>query len=47
LCLTSTEAIRLIEGGGVMEIIYLYTYPYTVTTRMTFCIKVGGDESQF
>ena len=24
----------------------LYTYPYTVTTRMT-CIKMGSDESHF
>ena len=27
------------EGG--------YNYRYTVTTRMTFCIKMGSDESRF
>ena len=26
---------------------YNYTYRYTVTTRMTFCIKISSDESQF
>ena len=25
---------------------YIYTYRYTVTTRMT-CIKMGSDESHF
>ena len=25
---------------------YIYTYRYTVTTRMT-CIKMGSDESRF
>ena len=30
------------EGRG-----RLYTYRYTVTTRMDFCIKVGSDESHF
>ena len=33
------------EGLGGGEII-LYTYRYTVTTRMT-CIKLGSDESHF
>ena len=40
-------------GGGGMEVgeeaeyIYtIYTYRYTVTTRMT-CIKMGSDESHF
>ena len=52
-CLASTETIRFIRdgekgregrgcgGGGKGR---LYTYRYTVTTRMT-CIKVGSDES--
>ena len=26
--------------------VYIYTYRYTVTTRMT-CIKMGSDESHF
>ena len=52
----STETIRLIRDGekgggkgGGMERGgrgRLYTYRYTVTTRMT-CIKVGSDESHF
>ena len=44
----STETIRLIrdvENGGKGESI-IYTYRYTVTTRMT-CIKMGSDESHF
>ena len=49
----STETIRLIRdgenggrgyGGGGRETVY--TYRYTVTTRMT-CIKMGSDESHF
>ena len=50
----STEAIRLIRdgenwggrgyGGGRRG--RLYTYRYTVTTRMT-CIKMGSHESHF
>ena len=53
-CLTSTETIGLIRdrekgvwrwgGGGKRESIY--TYRYTVKTRMT-CIKMGSDESHF
>ena len=31
-------------GGGGRETVY--TYRYTVTTRMT-CIKMGSDESHF
>ena len=31
-------------GGGVRG--RVYTYRYTVTTRMT-CIKMGGNESHF
>ena len=31
-------------GGGVRR--RVYTYRYTVTTRMT-CIKMGSDESHF
>ena len=52
--LTATETIRLIRDGenggkgvwrwGKRESIY--TYRYTVTTRMT-CIKMGSDESHF
>ena len=53
--LTSTETIRLIKVGekrgkwvwrwGKRR---LYTYRYTVTTRMTVsCIKMGSDESHF
>ena len=33
------------EGGGGRE--KIYTYRYTVTTRTTFAIKVGSDESYF
>ena len=50
----STETIRFIRNGenggkglwrwGKRESIY--TYRYTVTTRMTF-IKMGSDESHF
>ena len=32
-------------GGGRRG--RLYTYRFTVTTRMTFCIKISSDESQF
>ena len=52
----SAETIRFIrareKGGkgvwrwGKRESIYIYTYRYTVTTRMT-CIKMGSDESHF
>ena len=54
-CLASTETLRFIRDGekGREERGYggggkgrLYTYRYTVTTRMT-CIKVGSDESHF
>ena len=50
-CLTSTETIRLIrdgEGRGYGDVGRgkVYTYRYTVTTRMT-CIKMGSDESYF
>ena len=31
-------------GGGRWR---LYTYRYTVTTGMVFCIKMGSDESHF
>ena len=31
-------------GGGRGR---LYTYRYTVTSRMTYCLKMGSDESQF
>ena len=34
------------EGEGGMEVGEVYTYLYTVTTRMT-CIKMGSDESHF
>ena len=34
------------EGGGGEGRRRIYTYRYTVTTRMT-CIKVGSDESRF
>ena len=37
-------------GEGCMEVgeegDYIYTYRYTVTTRMT-CIKMGSDQSRF
>ena len=50
----NTETIRLIrdgeKGGGEGVRSHgrgrLYTYRYTVTTRMT-CIKMGSDESHF
>ena len=48
-CSTSTETIRLIrdgENGGRGYGGRIYTYRYTVTTRMT-CIKVGSDEGHF
>ena len=52
-CLTSTETIGLIRDGEKGGRVYggggrgrLYTYRYTVTTRMT-CIKMGSDESRF
>ena len=35
------EVLRWGRGGG------LYTYRYTVTTRMIPCIKMGSDESHF
>ena len=53
--LTPTESIKLITdgemgGGGRGYRDWgrgrLYTYRYTVTTRMT-CIKMGSDESHF
>ena len=36
------------EGKGLWRWgrLYIYTYRYTVTTRMT-CIKMGSDESHF
>ena len=34
------------EVGEEGAYIYIYTYHYTVTTRMT-CIKMGSDESHF
>ena len=38
----------MVRRGGKREIIYIYTYRYTVTTRMTSAlIKVGSDESRF
>ena len=52
---TATETVRLIKdvekggrgyGGGGEGDYNLYTYRYTVTTRMT-CIKMGSNESQF
>ena len=54
ICLTSTETKRLIRdgekggrgyGGGVRG--RLYTYRYTVTTRMTCINWMGSDESHF
>ena len=33
-------------GGGGIERESIYTYRYTVTTRMT-CIKMGNDENHF
>ena len=55
-CFTSTEAQdghldfhaapELCPGGGGIGKGRLYTYRYTVTTRMT-CIKMGSDESHF
>ena len=53
--LTSTETIRLIRdgekggggrGGGEGRRI-LYTYRYTVTTRMTPALRWASDESHF
>ena len=48
-----TETIRLIRDGekggrgyGGVGRGRVYTYRYTVTTRMT-CIKMGSDESHF
>ena len=56
MCLTSTETIRVIRDGekggkgiwkwGKRKGGRVYTYRYTVTTRMT-CIKMGSDESHF
>ena len=33
------------EGGKEGD--YIYTYRYTVTTRMTPALKMGSDESHF
>ena len=56
-CLTSTETTRLIRdgekvergsgGGGETDDWRLYSYRYTVTTRMIPAIKMGSDESYF
>ena len=42
-CLTSTETSKFISNGGGGGGGRLYTYRYTVTTRMTPALKMGQN----